>query len=193
MFAPYTEANPGDFPRHFGLVVRSAGGRRVDIDALRSRLASIDPDVAVYDVETMGDRKRTSLARQRLAMLLGGGFALAALFLAAVGLYGVVSHSVVRRTREFGIRLALGSEPLGILKLVLLDAAVIVAVGVAIGLGAFWILRPVLASQVYGVATVEPVVVVLVSLVLGGIGLLASAVPARRAALLQPTAALKDN
>lgn len=192
-FTPYTEANPRDFPRHFGLVVRSPGGRRVDVNALRGRLASIDPEVAMYDVQTLGDRMRASLARERLAMSLGGGFGLVALFLAAIGLYGVVSHSVVQRTREFGIRLALGSDPVGILKLVLLDAAGIVAIGVATGLGAFSILRPALASQVYGVATVEPTVVVLVTLALGGIGLLASAVPARRAWLLQPTVALKDN
>ncbi len=75
----------------------------------------------------------------------------------------------------------------------LLDAVGLVAIGVAIGLGAYGILRPALASQVYGVATVEPVVIVLVSLALGGIGILASAVPARRAWLLQPTVALKAN
>jgi putative ABC transport system permease protein len=193
MFTPYTEANPADFPRRFGLVVKSAAGTRMDIDALRKRLASIDPEVAVYDGQTMRDRMRASLGRQRLAIWLGGGFALAALFMAAIGLYGVVSYSVVQRTRELGIRLALGSNPSAILKLVLLDAAGIVAVGLAAGLGAFWILRPALASQVYGIATVEPVVVVVVSLTLGGIGILASAVPARRASLLQPTVALKDN
>lgn len=190
-FTPYTEANPRDFPRHFGLIVKPTGGRRVDMNALRSRLASIDPEVAVYDVQTMGDRMRASLARERLAMYLGSGFGLVALFTAAIGLYGVVSHSVAQRTREFGIRLALGSDPFGVLKLVLREATAIVAIGVAAGLGAFWILRPALASQVYGVATVEPVVVALVSLGLGGIGILASAVPARRAWLLQPTVALK--
>ncbi len=192
-FTPYTEANLIDFPRHFGLVVKSARGTRVGSNAIRSRLASIDPDVAIYDVRTMGERMRASLSRERLATLLGSGFGLAALFMATIGIYGVVSHSVVQRTREFGIRLALGSNPSGILKLVLLDAVGLVAIGVAIGLGAYGILRPALASQVYGVATVEPVVIVLVSLALGGIGILASAVPARRAWLLQPTVALKAN
>jgi putative ABC transport system permease protein len=192
-FTPYTESNPIDFPRHFGLVVRSAGDTRVSIDALRKRFASIDPDVALYDVQTMGGRMRASLARERLAMSLGGAFALVALSLAALGLYGVVSHSVVQRTRELGIRLALGSDPFGILRLVLLDAAGIVAAGIGLGLGAFWMLRPALASEVYGVAEIEPAVVVLASLTLGGIGLLASAVPAQRASRLQPTVALKDN
>jgi predicted permease len=192
-FTPYTEANPRDFPRNFGLVIKSAGGRRVDMNVLRRRLASVDPEVAVYDVQTMGERMRASLARERLATYLGGGFGLVALFLAAIGLYGLISHSVLQRTREFGIRLALGSHPFGILRLVLLDAVGLIVIGVAIGLGAFWFVGQALASQVYGITTVEPAVITLVSLALGGIGIFASAVPARRAWLLQPTVALKDN
>jgi predicted permease len=192
-FTPYTEANPRDFPRHFGLVIKSAEGRRVDMNVLRSRLASIDRGVAFYDVQTMGERMQASLARERLAMYLGGSFGLVALFLAAIGLYGLISHSVLQRTREFGMRLALGSSPSGILKLVLLDAAGLVVIGVAIGLGAFWFVRHALASQIYGVGSVEPAVIALVSLALGGVGILASAVPARRAWMLQPTVALKDN
>ncbi|MEK6284246.1 MAG: FtsX-like permease family protein [Acidobacteriota bacterium] len=143
------------------------------------------------DVNTMDQRLFDSLARRRFSMLLLGVFAVIASILAAIGIYGVMAYSVNERTHEIGIRLALGAQPGGVLKLVIRQALVLTSLGIAIGLTGAVSMTRIMSSLLYGVAATDTLTFVATPLLLGSIALLASYVPARRAASVDPMAALK--
>jgi len=157
---------------------------------VRKALAAIDPELPLYDVHTMAERVETSLQRRRTPMLLAVAFGAVALLLAAVGIYGVLAYQVTQRTREIGIRLALGSSAGGVFQLVLREAFIIVGIGLTIGLTGGIGLRQALESQLYGVSATDPAVLGSVGVVLGTVALIASAVPARRATRIDPVIAL---
>jgi len=154
-------------------------------------LRSIDPSVALTDTRTMGDLVSTASARRRFQTSLLTAFAAIALLLALIGLYGLMAFSVNRRTREVGIRMALGAERRDVLLLVLKNATVLVASGLAAGLVCTWIVTRALRSFLFEVSAHDPLTVLVVSLLLVICGLIAAFVPARRAASVDPMQALR--
>jgi putative ABC transport system permease protein len=140
---------------------------------------------------TMEQRIEKSLASPRFSMLLLAAFAAVAVVLAAVGIYGVVAYSVGQRTQEIGVRMALGAQRRQVLGLVVLQGMTVVLAGLALGLlASYWATRA-LAGLLYGVAVTDAVTFVSVSLLLAAVGLAANLLPARRAANLEPTTALR--
>ena len=121
-------------------------------------LAEIDPEMQAYDVFAMSERVEKSLNPRRAPMVLSLAFGVVALLLASIGLYGVLAYQVSQRTREIGIRMALGSDTPGILRLVINEGALLVALGLAGGLVGAVVLRGVIASQLYGVGALDPMV-----------------------------------
>ena len=158
---------------------------------VRNLMTSIDRDIPLTDVLTLRDRIGMELAEPRFAMVLLSAFAGLALLLTVVGLYGVMMYSVARRTREIGVRLALGAARSGVQAMVLRQAIVLLAIGTAIGLGATLFLAPVLHSMLYGVSGRNPAVLVLVCAVVAVAGVLAAWLPALRASGIQPMEALR--
>jgi putative ABC transport system permease protein len=156
----------------------------------REIVRQIDPDVPMYAVETMRERLDQSLWARRAYSWLFGAFAVIAVFLAAAGVYGMVSYSVAQRTQEIGIRVALGARPAQVLRQVLLSGMALVSIGVAAGLlGALWGMS-LLRSLLFGVSSRDPFIYLAVAIGLIGIGLLANFLPARRAAAVDPIRAL---
>lgn len=158
---------------------------------VRNLVSSMDNDIPVTDVHTMQDLIGLQLAGPRFTTVLMGAFAGLALVLTAVGLYGVMAYSVARRTREIGVRLALGAQRAAVLTMVLRQAAVLVGVGMAIGLAASLAWAPLLHSMLYGAGTRNPLVLAGVCLVVALAGLTAACLPAMRAASVDPMRALR--
>jgi ABC-type antimicrobial peptide transport system permease subunit len=145
-----------------------------------------------YDVRTLEDRVNTSLQDRRTPMLLATGFAVVALLLAAIGIYGVLAYQVSQRRREIGIRMALGAEQRSIFNLVLKEGGLIVGVGAGCGLAGAFLLRQTLQAQLYETGAMDPRVVAAVAGVLMAVALVACVLPARRAAKTDPLIALGD-
>jgi ABC-type antimicrobial peptide transport system permease subunit len=159
---------------------------------LRAAVASLDRQLPVFDVQTMMQRREKALEGRRSPALLSLAFGAVALLLSAVGLYGVLAYLVTQRTKEIGIRLALGSSTRGIFELVIREGLALLAVGLVLGaIGAF-ALRRSLESQLFGVGAADPVVLGTVALVLAVVAILACAIPARRATRIDPRAALAE-
>ena len=160
--------------------------------ALRSTVGVMDGDLPLYNIKTMEEVFSKLIARQRFNMLLIAIFAGVALVLAAVGIYGVMAYSVSQRTREIGIRMALGARPADVLKMIVGQGFKLVLIGAVIGLVASFTLTNFLSSLLYGISATDPITFVIVSLVLIGVALAASYVPARRATKIAPIIALRD-
>jgi putative ABC transport system permease protein len=181
-----------DGMRSMTLAVRTTGDPTALTPGIRQALSTIDPELPLYGVETMDQRIDESLLDRRTPMLLAILFAGAALLLAAMGLYGVLAYQVAQRRREIGIRLALGSEPGGIFTLILREGLALLMVGIAVGIAGAFVIRRAMESQLYGVSAMDPVVLSVVAVVLGAVAVAASALPARRAARIDPIIALGD-
>jgi predicted permease len=173
------------------LVVRTSGDPRSLAGAVRAQIHALDANIPVTDVKTLEEQFDLSLLPARVAAWTLGGFGLLALALAAVGIYGVVSYSVAQRTREIGVRVALGAQARDVLRLVLGEGLVVVCLGIAIGLLLALVATRVVAGFLYGVGATDPVTFVGVPLVLGAVALAASFVPAHRATKVDPMVALR--
>ncbi len=158
---------------------------------IRATLKSIDPHIAATDIHTMGDMISIATARRRFQTSLLTVFAWIALIMALVGLSGLMRFSVNRRTREVGIRMALGAERRDVLLLILRNASVLVVWGLGLGLACTWIATRLLKSFLFGVTEHDPFTIVTVSVLLTVCGLMAAFVPARRAASIDPMQALR--
>jgi len=175
------------------LVIRATSDPVPMTTALIKEIQAVDPEMPVFDVYSMDQRLYDSSARQRFSMFLLGVFAVIALILAAIGIYGVMAYSVNQRTHEIGVRMALGARPGAILQLVIRQVLVLASLGVVIGLiGAFALTR-VMSSMLFGVSATDLTTFFTTPLLLGGIALMAGYVPARRAAKVDPMVALRHD
>jgi ABC-type antimicrobial peptide transport system permease subunit len=175
----------------FGLVVKTAVPPRQLEAAVRRAVLELDAQQPIYDVKTMREVMAENVSDRRFSLLLLGTFAGLALLLAAVGIYGVMSYSVVQRTREIGIRMALGARQNSVLWLVVGQGARLALVGVGIGLVVALGVSRALDSLVYGMSATDPLTYALVALGLGGVAVVASWLPARRAMRVDPAVSLR--
>jgi len=174
------------------LVVRSPGDPVALTGSVRAAILEVDPEQPIYGEKTLDQALAESLGNRRFNMLLLGIFSFAALVMAAVGLYGVLSFSVEQRTREIGIRRALGAEQGAVVLQVIKEGSTLVLIGLLIGVAGSFALAGFVSSQIYGVSMADPISYAIGILVLGTIALLACAVPAMRAARVDPMVALKS-
>jgi putative ABC transport system permease protein len=174
------------------LMVRTLPGATNVPAELRQLVMSLDPDQAMSPVRSFESVLALSLARQKFSALLLGIFAAVALALSGVGVYGVMTSMVTQRRREMAVRMALGARPGDVLRLVVKRGAVLAAVGVAIGLAGALALSRLLASLLYGVRAGDPLTLLAVSVVLAGVAMLASYLPARRATQVDPAVVLNN-
>jgi putative ABC transport system permease protein len=172
------------------IVVRGADGMAV-APLIRQKIAALDPQLAVFNVRTMEAMLDTNTAQPRLTAWLVGLFAMLALLLAAIGVYGVLAYLVAQRTQEIGVRMALGARPGAVLQLVLGHALKLTLLGVAVGIVAAAFLGPVIQSQLFGVGPRDATTLGLVATGLTAIAVLASYIPARRATKVDPLVALR--
>ena len=172
------------------LFLRTVGDPVAAFPAIRAAVRQVEPDTLLGQVRTLSEIAAASAAVSRLAMRLLGGFAAIALALAAVGIYGVMSYSVSRRTRELGTRLALGANRRDIVRLVMRQAAGIATIGLVAGLGAGLVAARALSSVLYDVPPWDPLSLTVAGLVLAITALGASYLPARRAARVDPATTL---
>jgi predicted permease len=177
--------------RSMYVVLRSTSDPSHLASAVTRQIRELDPDMPIYRMRTMGQRVNESLAQRRFSMLLLTLFALLALGLAAIGIYGVMAYLVSQGTREIGIRLALGATPGGILRLVVRQGMVVAIIGVLIGLAGAFTLTRLMRSLLFGVAATDPITFAAIALLLTFIALVASYVPARRAARIDPIESLR--
>jgi putative ABC transport system permease protein len=174
-----------------GLVVRTTGEPMSAVAAMRAAVRSVDPDVPLAQINTMEALIEGTTGSRRFSMLLLGGFAALAMILASIGLYGVMSYMVTQRSRELGVRVALGANTRDVLGLVLGQGAKLAFAGVAIGLVASFAVTRVMTRMLFDVSATDPVTFVVISLLLIAVALLASYLPARRATKVDPIVALR--
>ena len=159
--------------------------------ALRAIVRELEPQATVDNVASMEQLVSNSLSRPRLYAVLLGIFAGVAVVLTAIGIYGVMAYSVALRTREIGIRMALGARPGAVMSLVLKESAAVTAIGIAIGVVAAVALTRYLAGMLFGLTPLDPATFIAASLTFAAVAALASYVPARRATQVDPIEALR--
>jgi putative ABC transport system permease protein len=162
------------------------------LSAIRDAVHHIDGEQPVENVQTMEQIVDRSISQQRFNMLLLGAFAVLALILAAVGIYGVLAYSVRRRVKEIGIRMAMGARAADVLRLIVIDGMKPAMVGLAIGLVLSLLLAQVMRKMVYGVSVFDPATILAVSALLAGVAMLACVIPALRATRVSPIVTLRD-
>ena len=190
VYVPYT-VNPWGW---VNVVVRTAGDPEALIPLLSRTVAGVDPDIPVAGRQRPGTMRQSlsgQLAQRRFTVTLLSGFAAGALLLAALGVYGVIAYLVALRTREFGVRAALGATPRHITRLVVAQSAGVVSVGLAVGLAAAFGLTRLVANLLYGIGATDALTFTTVTAFLGAVALLATYIPARRAARVDPMVALR--
>jgi predicted permease len=177
---------------HLALVVRTAIPPEQLAEPMRKLLQRLDPDEPVYGVQTMNQVVATSIASERVATILVSGFAAIAVMLALMGIYSVVSYSVASRTREIGIRMALGAQAWDVSSLLMKQALALAAGGIAIGLGGAYAISTALTSLLHGVSPTDPATFSATLALMVITAALASFIPARRALRLDPIRALRQ-
>ncbi|HMG36955.1 MAG TPA: ABC transporter permease [Blastocatellia bacterium] len=175
------------------LVVRTESDPKAMIETIRREVQAVDPKLPLYDLKTMSEHMSLALFPARIAASVLGGFGLLALILAAIGIYGVTSYMVAQRTREIGIRIALGAEPVGVAKLVLSSGLKLVVIGLGIGLAGAFLLTRFMSSILFAVSPTDPLTFGGIVAILLGVALLACFIPAIRATRVDPVVALKSD
>jgi predicted permease len=173
-------------------VLKSKGDAAALSSGLRREIAAVDAQLPVFEMQPMSYWTNRSLANRRSPAVLSMVFGFVALFLSAIGIYGVLAYLVTQRTKEIGIRVALGSSPSAVFQLVLREGTLLVVAGLIVGGVGSFLLRRSLESQLFGVAVTNPLVLLLVSATLAIVALAACAVPARRATKIDPLVALTE-
>jgi ABC-type antimicrobial peptide transport system permease subunit len=186
MYRPFAQMTLGSMT----YLIRTDGDPLALVRAARDVVAELDPNVPVSDVQLLDGVLARSIAQPRLLMMLLAAFGAVSLLMAALGIYGVISYAVGQRTREFGIRLALGARPTDLRRHVVRGGARLAALGLLIGLGGAWLVTGVLQSELYEIQTHDPLTFAAMAILLGSVALLGSYMPARRAARVDPMASL---
>jgi predicted lysophospholipase L1 biosynthesis ABC-type transport system permease subunit len=187
-FVPTTQGTS----RFLTFAVKTSGEPESFGAGLRAALNGLDRELPVFDVKTMKERTEGALVNRRSSVLLSATFGIVALFLSAIGIYGVLGYLVVQRRKEIGIRMALGSSGRAIFELILREGLLLVGAGFLLGaLGAF-LLRRSLESQLFGIQASDPLVLGAVTAALSLVALLACALPAGRATRIDPLVALSE-
>ncbi len=190
IYAPIYRA-PGI--RNFSVTVRTSLSATSLEPLIRREIQAVDPDLPVFNVRTMNEVIDGSLASRRFSAELVGVFAILALLLASVGIYGLLAYMVGQRSHEIGVRMALGAMPSTIGKMIVSRGAGLAGIGVGTGLLLSGIMAPLISSLLYGVRPIDPEVFIAVPLILMVVVLLASYIPARRAARVNPIVALRES
>ncbi len=178
-------------PRMF-LAVRTSSDAAGMASAVVNEIHAVDPDVVVYGIRTMQERLYDSLARQRFSSTMLGAFAVFALLLAAVGLYGVMSHLVTQGTHDIGVLVALGARPGNIIRLVVRQGMELAGIGIVVGLIGAAALTRVMSSLLFGVSSTDALTFVAVPAMLAAVALAATVIPAWRATRVDPMVALRE-
>jgi ABC-type antimicrobial peptide transport system permease subunit len=173
------------------VVVRTHGDTGTAAQAIRKAVASVDPNQPVSRILTIATRVDEQLAGERILTQISAFFGALALFLAAIGLYGVISHSVSQRTQEIGVRMALGARARDVLALIIRQGMGMVAGGLLVGLAGAYFMAKLLANFLYGIEPGDPATFAVSFAVLAAVALGASAIPARRASKVDPVDALR--
>lgn len=173
------------------LVIRTGSEPASQVAAIRSTLGSIDPNIPIYDVRTLDELLSSSLGSRRFTMFLLGTFAVVALLLACVGLFGVMAYLVSQRTHEIGVRLALGARPGDVFRLIIGRGMALASVGSGLGLAGAWAIGRFLESMLYQIRPSDPITLASAPVLLLAVALLACYVPARRAMKVDPMIALR--
>ena len=190
IYVPYTQS-PWGWPQGMTFEVRSAGNIAEVTAGIRRAIAEIDRMLPVTNLKTQEAQIDDSLAQEHLFATLVSLFSAITLALACVGLYGSVAYSVTRRTRELGVRMALGANRVTVLRMLLGQVAVTVCAGLAIGLPATWMLTRIIESQLYGIKPQDPISMAMASVGVVGVAMAAALLPARRALRIDPVRALR--
>ncbi len=189
-YLPFHQANGGG--GQMTLVVRTSGDSKLVAAGIRRVARTMDPRMPMFEVETLAAQVAASLREERLLAMLSSGFGLLALLLSCLGLYGVLSYAVAQRTKEIGVRMALGADRRDVLWLALRDALRLVLLGAALGIPAALATSRLLASQLFGISAADPVAFGLAVLALLVVSAVAGYLPARRATRVDPLVALRD-
>jgi predicted permease len=188
VFVPYLE---DDDPGGITAYVRTSGEPEASMQAIRRTVQQIDANVPIFALRTVEEQLRMSVTNERLVAGLSILFGSLATLLAMIGLYGVMAYSVARRTREIGIRMALGARPSGVAWLVGREVGLLVLAGIVVALPGAWWLGRFVQSQLYGLQSTDPLTIGAAIVVLAAVGAVAGLVPARRAASVNPIVALR--
>jgi ABC-type antimicrobial peptide transport system permease subunit len=172
------------------LTIRAAGSLSQVASAIRKEIQPSFPSAPI-EVRALTDQVERTMVQERLMANLAGGFGVLGLLLACIGLYGLLAYSVVRRTREIGIRMALGARQSGMLWMVARDALRLVALGIVLGLPVAWAASRWVQTMLFGLTATDPRVAATAVLLLGAAGLVAAYFPAQRAARVDPMTALR--
>jgi putative ABC transport system permease protein len=194
-YYPYTQIPDTIRPlleANMAIAIRSTLGQGDLLHSIRAAAADVNKNVAVYEVKTMDSMVMDSGSLRRFDLSLLGAFSSLALVLAAIGVYAVMAYSVSQRTKEIGIRIALGAHSRDVFRLILKQGARLAAAGIAIGVAAAFLLRNLMASFVYGLSDNDPVIISIVTSVVFLVILLACYLPARRATQVDPMVALRN-
>ena len=191
MYLPYQQINHNLWFIPRDLAIRTSGDTSKLVGAVRQIIREVDPDQPISNIATMGEVLGTEAAQRRMGMIMLVGFALLALLLASLGIYGVLAYFVTQHTNEIGVRQALGATPRDILFLVLKKGMGLTLIGVAIGLASAFAFTRLMSSLLFGVKASDPLTFAAVPLLLAFVALLACYIPARRATKVDPLVALR--
>jgi len=190
LYTPYPQSG-APWKRWMNLVVRSESDAAAGAGAVKSRVWRVDGQIPIPEARTMVEVMGASVEARRFNMLLLGVFAAVAMLLAAVGIYGVMSYAVTQRTREIGLRIALGARPRDVIGMVVGRGMLLTSIGAAAGVALSLALTRLMSGMLFGVGAKDPLTFVCVSLLLAGVALMACYVPARRATKVDPMVALR--
>lgn len=187
VYLPYLQS----IPRQATFIVRTSGDASAMTASIREAVHEVDTNLPLFGIKTQSQQADESLVQERLFATLSSFFGVLALLLACIGLYGVMSYGVARRTNEIGIRMALGATATRVTRMVMRETMLVVGIGVAIGLGAAVATTRLVAAMLFGLAPTDPLTVSLAVLLMLGVAALAGYIPARRAARVDPMIALR--